>query len=130
MSLLEKTAALLDAIADDLDVGAFVSTPVEAPEKIASEVDALAYAYTQVTGESADDETIAALVQNDVVKSTILKIASKTPSEDTLGGPSSRASSSDTPQQPLRGEAAIEAARQKYANRIITLDKNSSDRSY
>jgi len=122
-TLLEKIAGVLEAIADDIDNNSYVSTPLEAaagddPAE-AEEVSKLAHAYARATGEAPSEEVLSELRSNEAFKSTILKVASQSPS-DVLGGPSDKTAAS-APEAPLRGAAAIIAARNKFDQAILAM---------
>lgn len=121
-TLLEKVAGVLEAIADDIDNNSYVSTPLETAatnDAGEAEVSKLAHAYAQATGEAPSEEVLSELQANEAFKSTILKVAAQSPS-DLLGGPSDKTASS-APEAPLRGEAAVIAARNKFGQAILAM---------
>lgn len=127
MTLLEKVATVLDAVADDIDANAYALSAE--PESVATadddlETTKLASAYVQLTGEEPSEDVIEQMRTNPTFKSTILKGASQIPYADPLGGPSDK-TAGYAPETPLRGEAAIEAARKQYANNILSLADRS-----
>lgn len=128
-SFLEKVASVLDAVADDIDNNTYASATPSSDEQAAAssdelEIAKLASAYVQVTGEEPSEDVLAQLQSNPTFKSTILKGASQIPYADPLGGPSDK-TAGYAPETPLRGEAAIEAARNNYAQSILSLANRS-----
>lgn len=117
----EKIAQLLEAVADAIDEGN-LGAPVSAASASMSEEDTehekLAVAYTRLTGDTPSAEILDQLRNNDVFKSTMLKMSST--HINALGGPSEKAAAT-APVKQLRGEAAIEQARQTHAQNIINL---------
>jgi len=119
--LHEKVAAILEAVAEDLDNNAYNPAEIVTKEAAddAQETASLAAAFAQATGEAPSDDELHDLKTNPAFRSTILKAAAHVTSHvDTLGGPAGR---TVDPRPPLRGEAAIKQARDNFQETILAL---------
>jgi hypothetical protein len=119
MSLKEKVAALLDAIADDRE-----NNPV--PENAANSthedpVAKFASVYREATGEELDSSLRDRLEADDVLREAITKVAARGPQRPTPLGEATDHDGSYEESRPKSKEAAEREAYDRFARGIMSI---------
>jgi hypothetical protein len=123
MSLREKVAHLLDAIADERDRPTVAVSAPKASEPVEDPVSKLASHYQSLTGEDLSEELREQLAQAPALQEVVAKLAA--PQRPTpMGDVADRGADYDE-SRALKGDAAVKAAHDRFGSRIIAIGQKS-----
>jgi hypothetical protein len=120
MSLKEKIAAVLDALADEREAMPVVEAELTA-DTSDNAIQKFAENYRELTGEAPNDELIARVQADDVLRDVLTKMSeNRTQRPEPLGEATDTHSPDD--ESPKSKAAAIKAAEDRFAQNILALN--------
>lgn len=122
MSLKEKIAALLDALADEREAGVYAEV---ADAEFSAEVDPImkfATAYRDITGEDLDASLRERLERDPDLREAVTKVAVHTPQRPTpMGEAQDEGRGGADEAQPRSRKESEKAAYDRFASRILDI---------